>query len=120
MYVPDVRRSEESDPTKGRIKKTPQVRVSEHLATVDRSKRRAPERLRPMLRALNDWLAPRALRGGVSVPLFPCASGASLRVLRIVADQREPASGKPRETLFGLWRGLSLGRIDSGSFLGTG
>ena len=32
------------------------------------------------------------------------------------------ASGKPRETydVFGLWRGLSLGRVDSRSFLGTG
>ena len=59
------------------------VRVSEHLAKVERTKRRDPRRLEPMLHALNDWLAPRALAGGVDVPLFEVASGASLRVLRI-------------------------------------
>ena len=62
------------------------VRVSEHLAKVERTKRREVNRLAPMLAALNDWLAPRALRGGVDVPLFRVASGAEVRILRILTE----------------------------------
>ena len=50
------------------------VRLSERLAKVERTKRRQPERLWPLLHALNDWLAPRALQGGVAVPLLPASS----------------------------------------------
>jgi len=72
------------------------VRVSEHLAKIERTRRRAPELLRPMLRALNDWLAPRALRGGVALPLYPCGAGATLRVLRIVAEACEVMPSRAR------------------------
>ena len=37
--------------------------------------------------ALNDWLAPRALQGGVAVPLLPASSKASLRVLRLDVER---------------------------------
>ena len=63
------------------------VRLSERLAKVERTKRRQPERLWPLLHALNDWLAPRALQGGVAVPLLPASSSSSLRVLRLDVER---------------------------------
>ena len=63
------------------------VRLSERLAKVERTKRRQPERLWPLLHALNDWLAPRALRGGVAVPLLPASSASTLRVLRLDVER---------------------------------
>ena len=66
---------------------TTQVRLSESLAKVDRTKRRQPERIWPLLSALNDWLAPRALRGGVAVPLLDASASRELRVLRLDVER---------------------------------
>jgi phosphatidylinositol 4-kinase len=63
------------------------VRLSERLAKVERTKRRQPERLWPLLHALNEWLAPRALRGGVAVPLLPASSASTLKVLRLDVER---------------------------------
>mmetsp|Transcript_2012 Transcript_2012/g.6083 ORF Transcript_2012/g.6083 Transcript_2012/m.6083 type:complete len:639 (+) Transcript_2012:95-2011(+) len=89
------------------------VRISEALAKVDRSKRRDKARLRPLLEAMNSWLAPRAAgRRGVRVPLCPLAAERQIRVLRLDVDSCEVMPSRARAPTLLYCEALQLAEED--------